>query len=143
MIFFIIFVIIFLYCHSGFWYAKGMAKYIENNYRKSKNDEAQACWKSVLIEYEELKEALCMRSPIDIILEGGDVLHALIKWYLVKKLSVNTLKRIWIWLLVFPLVLVCTIKLGRRYYYNGCIRNHKNPNNRDHLCFVQDEVKAN
>lgn len=128
-----------LYVYAGIWYAIGMSKYIENNYRKNKEQEtplaeAQECWKSYLIEFEELKEAFEFESPIDIILEGGDVIHAFIKWFLVKNLSKNILGRMWIWLLIFPLVLPCTIKLGRRYLNNGCIRNHKNKNNLDHIC---------
>lgn len=124
----------FIYSYFGFWYAKGMSEYIKNNYQKNKEDEAQECWKSFLIEFDELKEAIEMESVVDIILEGSDVLHALIKWTLVKLFPLYILNKVWIWLLVFLLVLPCTIKLGRRYLNNGCIRNHKNPNNLDHKC---------
>lgn len=130
----LLFLCLILYVYSGIWYAIGMAKYIENNYKKNKKEEAQECWKSYLIELDELKEAFELESPIDIILEAGDVGHAFVKWWLITKLSKNILKRVWIWLLIFPLLLPCTIKLGRRHFNNCCIRNHKNSNNLDHVC---------
>ena len=129
----------FLYCYAGIWYAKGMSIYIkynntipcENNNYSTKED----CWQCMWFEIDEFVEAVKLMQLFDIILEGGDVAHSFIKWFILRFFPDYVAGNFWVWIIVFPFVLPATLKLGRRYYNNGCIRNHKNKtHNFDHSC---------
>ena len=92
------------------------------------------CWSSVTNESRELWDAILHCNPVDIILEASDVIHALIKYAIINYLPQFLFCHMICWLPVFLFVLPCTIKLGSRYREHGCIRNHQNKGNRNHLC---------
>ena len=132
-------ILFFLYCYAGIWYSIGMSIYIRyNNTIPNKNNNystQEDCWKCMWFEIDEFIEAVKLKQPVDIILEGGDVAHSFIKWLILKFFPDYLAGNFWVWFIVFPFVLPATLKLGRRYYYNNCIRNHKNKiHNIDHSC---------
>lgn len=130
--------ILALYAYRGYWYAKGMATYVQFNNtppsEKNRQTEPERCWDSVKTESGELWEAVREMSVREIILEASDVAHALVKWFIIRFFPERWHAKIWIWLIVFPFILPCTMKLGARYKKFGCIRNHKNSNNCGHTC---------
>ena len=134
----IIVIVVVLYWFYGISFAKGITNYIRLNncesYNGVKNSKVEDTWQTVINEWIELKEAMIKLNPWEVILEGGDVLLALIKYNIIKFLPQVIYCNIWCWLLVFPLALPTTIKLGYRYEIYGCIRNHQNSFNRNHRC---------
>ena len=127
--------ILLFYCY-GIDYVNGMVIYVTANNLPS--NEKERCWDSVEAESKELYEAIYQCSLIDIILESSDVGHALIKHFVIKYIPSKIFCHWLCWVPAFFIVLPCTIKMARRYQKYGCIRNHKNPNNRNHICSVVD-----
>jgi hypothetical protein len=124
-----IFMILYI-CHN---YARGMSKYISSNNLSSSNPRENT-WDSVHNESIELIEAIREFSIKNVILEASDVIHGFIKHCIVKVLPEFVYSHWLCWIPVFFLVLPCTVKLGLRHAEAGCIRNHKNPANRGHIC---------
>lgn len=87
-------------------------------------------------ECGEFGEAVIGLHCVDTILEFFDILQLVIK-YLISLFSIDLLKNEFVWMLVFPFILPASLKLGWRYLFNNCIRNHENPHNRGHMCFFQ------
>jgi len=126
-------IIFILYVYAGIYYALGSAEYCKFN-NKRDNPRRENFWDSVITESKELKEALENLWLWDIILEFSDVVHSLIKYFIVEYLPEDFYCSFICWFPVFILILPCSIKLGLRFKKYGCIRNHKNKNNCDHIC---------
>jgi hypothetical protein len=117
----------------AFSYAKGIAEYTKNNRKRTKVEEKESMYKSFQDEKEELLEAVKLGSFCDIFLELWDVWHSFFKYVVVSSwLDVFAESPIF-WFFAFFLVPVPGVKHGLRYMKTGCIRNHGNPNNLDHL----------
>jgi hypothetical protein len=111
------------------------AKY--NNTPKSEENrytEPENCMDSVVNESIELLEAVEEFQVKDILLEGSDVVHAIIKYFVITYLPQQVFTNPLCWVPVFFIVPLATIKLAKRYKQFGCIRNHANPNNCSHTC---------
>lgn len=117
----------FLYYFYGIYYARGMCMYIKLNNLTGEEE----TWDSVVDEFKELRE---VTNPWDFVLEFSDLTLAIIKHNIIKYLPPYIYCSLLCWLLVFPMALPCTIKLGNRYRLTGCIRNHKNKANCHHKC---------
>ena len=114
-----------------FSYVAGITIYVRyNNTGKEKED----VWQSVKEEWKEFCDEIKMFNFIEAFLELCDVIHVVIKYLLVEYLPQWFYCSYICWILVFPLVLPCTLKLGYRHKLYNCIRNHKNPNNCKHKC---------
>ena len=124
----LVLIIIFFYYWYGIPYAVGSAEYARLN-----NKENEDCWASVKDESKEFLQAIKEIKFIDIFLEFFDVVHAIIKYLIVKYLPENFYYHWVCWMLVFPFVLPASIKLGNRYNMYKCIRNHERPN-LNHKC---------
>jgi hypothetical protein len=132
MIHIILFLIIFiLYIRYGIYYALGCAEYARLNNSDKKKERT---WGSVVDEFCELVKAIIQCNLIDIILELGDFIHAIITFCVITFLPKKVFSTIWCWLPFFLLALPCTIKIGERYKHYECIRNHKNKQNLNHVC---------
>ena len=121
---------------SRFWklyfnYVLGITKYVRNN---DVGDGAENLWESVLSEWDEFCVEIKLFNIKDAFLEFCDVCHALIKYFIITYLPKWFYCSYFCWVLVCPLVLPCTLKLGKRHKMFNCIRNHKNPNNCNHKC---------
>jgi adenylate kinase family enzyme len=112
-------------------YAKGMAEYAKFN---NVSGNTENCWSSVVNESYEFIEAVKELKPWEAFLEFYDVIHSLIKYFVITYVSPDVFSNPWFWVAIFPFVLPCSIKLGYRYRQNGCIRNHNNANNCKHKC---------
>lgn len=119
------------YIHYASLYAKGMSEYVRNNQLRVGGESS---WDSIKDEAKELVEAIRDCSPTDIVLEGSDVAHSIIKYGIVEHLPLWFATSLVPWHVMFVLVPVAAVKLAKRYEQYGCIRNHKNPGNRDHVC---------
>lgn len=122
--------IILLYVKFGIYYAQGMSSYTTLNCVGAYSEDIAS---NIKDEFYELIDALKSCNIIDIILEFCDVIHNIIRYVIInglhRRISCSTIT----WLLVFPFLLPCTIKLALRQKEHGCIRNHKRINS-DHFC---------
>jgi len=126
------------YFFDGYSYATGMATYVKNNNIRSVPEERrEQCWDSVKNESEELWEALKSLSFEDIVLESADVIHSVIKYLIITYTSEHIHTHWLCWYAVFVVALPATVKLSHRQKTYGCIRNHQNPNNCNHICDVK------
>ena len=126
----------------GISYAIGSAEYCRLNNKKN-SLKRENFWLSVVNESRELKEAILECSPTDIVLEASDVIHSISKYLILEFLPEWIYCNMIIWSFVFFFILPCSIKLGKRYRNFGCIRNHTNPNNRDHICnYKKSSIEA-
>lgn len=116
-----------------FYYARGCSIYATDN---TTPQSPQSCLKSLDDEINELIEAIGNLNLVDIVLEGADVVHATVKYIAVSVLPKDVYCHYFFWLFLFPFILPCTIKLALRYRNNGCIRNHGNVSNCDHICSI-------
>lgn len=127
------FFLLCIYYFFGWSYSKGMSEYVRLNNNHSY--ECENTWKSVSSEYEELIEAIKAKNLWEIFMEFFDVVHVTIKSIIVtftpRMFYYNRL----LWIVMFPLLLPATIKLGHRYNKYKCIRNHSR-NNKDHNCII-------
>lgn len=117
-------------------YSQGMATYCKNNNVpncKGKFSEENTT-DSIRAETFELFDAVANLSPSDIVLEFFDVVHSIIKFFIINLLPQSVYCNWIIWVFVFPFVFPVAIKLAERNRSNGCIRNHKNANNISHNC---------
>lgn len=132
--------VIFLYYYYGWSYAIGACVYAKEN--NNGDAESENSWQTVRDEFEELKVAIIIRSPIEIFMEFFDVLHAIIKYLIVTFLPKSFYLHPICWLLVFPIVLPIGIKLANRYNKYKCIRNHYR-SNKNHKCLLNKFLKEN
>lgn len=136
--------LLYSYYRYGIDYSKGMAEYASYNNRirdktgPTTNDGncyvTENTWDSVINESKELWEALCQASAKDIILESSDVIHSLIKHLIITYVPSKIFCHWLCWFPIFILILPCSIKVAYRYQTYGCIRNHQNKNNCNHVC---------
>ena len=132
---FYLFVLFIWYHFDADSYVTGITKYIKNNNLPSiPLEKRELCWDSVVNESHELLEALQQLSTTDIMLEGSDVIHAIIKYLIIKYLPPYVYCQKYIWYFVFLIALPATSKLATRRREFNCIRNHANPNNCQHIC---------
>jgi hypothetical protein len=89
---------------------------------------------SIYNEFFELIDAINNFDIVNIILEYNDLLHSIIKYFIISFLPQNVYCSDYIWLPVFFIVFPVGIKLSVRYKNYGCIRNHNNKNNCNHNC---------
>jgi hypothetical protein len=114
-------------------YAIGCVEYDRNNQNYD-------CWNSVVDEAQELREAFKSLSVRNSLMEFFDLVHAIIEFLAVKYLPKQIFMNYGFWLVVFPLIIPCALKMGRRYLSNGCIRNHQRANP-SHKCPFNDCLK--
>jgi hypothetical protein len=117
-------------------YANGMATYCKNNNIKKCNGKfpTENTIDSIKIETVELIDAILNLDLYEIILEFFDVVHSIIKFFIINLVPERVYCNPIIWIYVFPFVFPVAIKLANRNKTNGCIRNHKNINNINHNC---------
>ena len=115
-------------------YAKGMSRYIAHNYKGDIESEKKSILKSLKNEKVELREEIKGKRLFGIIEEGCDVAHTYMKYQMVRYIPINVLMTPYPWLITYWTIIPTTAKHGIRYLSTGCIRNHKNPNNMDHVC---------
>ncbi len=136
-------------------YAKGMAEYAKfNNVGPDKED----CMQSIASETKELSDAVALGNNVEIIYESSDVIHAIIKYFVIHTTPEFIFCSKYFWLLLYPMliglfwpltfivvgIIPNIYKLGSRYLEHECIRNHTNPNNRNHVCnFKSDIIDTN
>lgn len=132
---------VYIWIRYGYLYAKGMEIYAKfNNILpcfENRFTDPESCLDSVKTEFAELCEEVNKFNIYNIFLEFGDVVHACIKYVLVKCLPKQVYCHYMCWLTVFIVgfpALHVMIKLAVRYEKFGCIRNHSNPNNCKHTC---------
>lgn len=130
--------LVVLYLLYGRFYAAGMAEYatfnnttpsIENRWTKP-----ESCMQSIKTEWREFVDALVSMQPINTFLELCDVIHAVTKYLSIEYLPTSVYCSSFYWAPIFYTNLPVTVKLGYRYYVNGCIRNHSNKDNCGHTC---------
>ncbi len=123
----------YLYIKYGYYYAKGSSEYARFNNTKG-GCEYGIFHKSISNEFNEFLDAFTSYDLLGVIAEFCDVIHSIIKHYILiifsEKIYCSTL----LWSFVFFLILPCTIKLGIRYKKYKCIRNHYNVHNIHHKC---------
>ena len=90
----------------------------------------------MLTEFEELKEEFYKRNLMGIFMESFDVFHSLLKWMMTRCLPKQLMCNYMIWMICFWFVLPVGIKHGLRYINYGCVRNHKNKANLNHMCKI-------
>lgn len=119
-----------------FWvaYAKGMSEYAKLNNTGDRETEENRIWNSVMDEVNEFIVEYNNKHIIKCLLEFGDVIHTLIKYITVCYLPMETMKKTYFWFLIFWFFQPNSFKHEKRYFMNGCIRNHSNINNRNHIC---------
>ncbi len=128
---YLLFILILLYYLYGYSYAQGAVVYACFN--NAGTLESENSWQSVCDEYNELIDAINNYSIFDSIMEFFDVVHTLIKYFIVTYLPKIFYFNILCWLMVFPFIIPVGVKLGKRYQKNYCIRNHQRTN-KDHIC---------
>ena len=124
---------IILYMKYGYYYAKGSSEYVRFNNRYG-GCEYNKFHISIINECKELTQALTSRKIIDIMLETSDVIHSITKYLTLTIFPEKIYCSFILWSILFFVNLPCTIKLATRYKINGCIRNHSNPENINHIC---------
>jgi hypothetical protein len=125
--------IFLLYVKYGFYYARGMAIYCWKNNTKV-GPQNEDCWRCVRGEINEFQKALNDGKLVGIFMEFFDVVHGLFKLFVVKCLPYAAYTRTVFWLPFFIVFFPTSVKLAYRYETNNCIRNHRNPLNRRHIC---------
>ena len=136
---FVLIVCLLLYYYVGRYYTRGMAEYARynNTFPPSEynhNTHAESCYDSIRTEFGECLEEVYAFNLWPAFMELCDVLHASYKYIAVSYLPPRVITCEYVWIPSFFLIMPATIKLGLRYKHNGCIRNHSNPNNRNHTC---------
>ena len=133
--FFYIISTICIYCYYkyGYYYARGMSLYVNFN-NTHDNIMRESSMDSIINETIELYYAIKSRKFMDIILEASDVGHSLLKYIVIDFMPKIFICSLLPWSLIFFIFPFSTIKLGNRYKYNNCIRNHKNQYNYYHKC---------
>jgi hypothetical protein len=123
----------FLYYFVGWPYALGMSEYVSLNNNGS--IQSENTWISIRNEYREFLDAIRARDYTGAFMEFFDILHATTK-SLIVTFTAKIIYYHWLcWILLFPLLLPATIKLGYRYNKYKCIRNHSRIN-KDHVCII-------
>jgi hypothetical protein len=139
----VIICMLLLFTLYGIHYVNGMAIYAKYNNTPSSEENRytipEVCWDSVRNESNELIDAIVHLEFFNIILEGSDVIHALIKYFIIKLLPKKIYCDPVCWIPIFFIVPFATIKLGIRYKRYKCIRNHGNKNNCNHTCYYKYE----
>lgn len=128
---------IFLFYKHGKNYTKGMCEYAKfNNVPQNLKShfKQENFLLSIKNEFNELIDAIKNLNMYDIIMEFYDVLHSIIKMFIITILPKEIYCDELIWIPVFFIVSPVAIKLSQRYKSHGCIRNHNNKNNCSHNC---------
>jgi len=115
-------------------YSVGMADYARRNNDGTREKEMERMWASLMEEWKEFNDEVKQKNILGMISEFGDVVHCVIKYNLIRFFPLKLLMRHFIWFLIFWCVIPTTWKHGWRYFWTGCIRNHKNENNLGHDC---------
>jgi hypothetical protein len=106
--------VMLLFYIFGLDFAYGMVAYL------SENNEPELIDKQI----DGLFDAILKKELLNIIIKFSDSMLALIIFGTIQLPKVVYMNAFY-WLLIFPFVIPSAIKLGSRYYDNGCIRNHK------------------
>lgn len=131
------YVIIVLSSFFAHYFALGLSTFERDN---NPPDKQERIARARNIEILELKEAILNFQLIDIILETCDVQLIVTKGLLYYYLPTHIYNSYYLWFFVFFTNPIAGIKTAERFRMNGCIRNHNNPNNHDHICHLLRRV---
>ncbi|QKF94213.1 hypothetical protein QKU48_gp0755 [Fadolivirus algeromassiliense] len=119
-----------------FWlaYSIGMSEYARLNNIGTREQEKNRVLNSLIDEWDEFIVECENKNIFNALMEFGDFIHTFIKYATVCYLPVNTMNYPLFWFLIFWFIQPNSFKHGKRYFMNGCIRNHSNSKNLDHKC---------
>lgn len=117
-----------------YYYSIGMQDYVKRNNNGMPHSEK--FWRPFRNEVIEAHQALMKCEIMEFILELYDVLQVILKFLIIlvtpQCVHFNPL----IWAMVYPFILPVSMKLGRRYKMNRCIRNHCRQNTNHHCIYL-------
>lgn len=123
-----------------YYYTNGMSIYVTNNMIPRMIDGEMKIPEESSVslheEWQELKESDSLK---ELLIESNDVLHSFVVHLIISHTPITMHGSVWIWIPVFYLLPMATLKLGYRQWKHGCIRNHKRIN-ADHECLVNQKL---